>query len=388
MKFGCLLSVLLVALTICFFGCSEEVPAEGVTDEIIMTPPYGEDWVLELKAEGASATGTALVFTHSGDGVELMTGEPYTLEKYTDGEWQMLEPAKDLSFHLVGYNIPNNESYTLHTDWEYGYGALPEGHYRIGKNVSIKGMREGTYEGVKKIDYYTEDKVFYAEFDIEFAEKDYDGSLAYAAEYLNSLGIAPEISVNGTELTFTFTVSDEFEKCTADDARNEWEIYKMLRDNDAFAPFSLYGVYYVTESGEVKSGSGSSLPVSRPMGKGYPLYKTEGEIKAEIYGLIEDSQFSEYTIDNVEVDEPSVRVCVRETENVCAVYADLEYAYGLLRSYFEETGLVPVASFELYDKEGVCVAIVCGDLSCGVYKVWFEGRFNESFADMGYGPKE
>ena len=51
-------------------------------------------------------------------------------------------------------------------NWEWLYGTLSKGHYRIVKDVEVRGARLNEYQGIKRIEHFIEDKVYYAEFDI------------------------------------------------------------------------------------------------------------------------------------------------------------------------------------------------------------------------------
>ncbi len=164
MRFGCFTLMILLAIMLCFTGCQTK---EETPDVISLTEPFGEEWSLEMTVENVTPTGATVVFNHSGDGVGLMTGEPYTLDRWENGEWIQMSPSEELCFNAIGYLIPNNSSYTLDVNWEYGHGALPSGRYRVGKSVSIEGVRSGEYEGVEKVENYIEDTVYYAEFEIE-----------------------------------------------------------------------------------------------------------------------------------------------------------------------------------------------------------------------------
>ncbi len=163
MRLGCFTFVLLLVFLLCFVGCQT---AEETPEVIALTDPWGEEWTLEMTLENVTPAGATVVFTHSGDGVFLMTGLPYELEMFVDGQWAAVEPQNELIFHLTGYTIPNNERYEMETDWEYHYGELPEGRYRIGKSVRIEGRRTNEYEGIQRIENYTEDVMYYAEFTI------------------------------------------------------------------------------------------------------------------------------------------------------------------------------------------------------------------------------
>ena len=62
-------------------------------------------------------------------------GQSYTIEKYVDGKWYVIEPKNDLVFNSIGYTIKPKEIKKIKINWEYHYGKLPSGKYRIVKDV-------------------------------------------------------------------------------------------------------------------------------------------------------------------------------------------------------------------------------------------------------------
>ena len=73
------------------------------------------------------------------DGAEVIYGEAYILQRQVDGEWQDAETAPDnYSFPMVGYNVPGGEEASIYYNWEWLYGALEPGEYRMAWDVSRK----------------------------------------------------------------------------------------------------------------------------------------------------------------------------------------------------------------------------------------------------------
>lgn len=64
-----------------------------------------------------------------------MYGLPYFLEKENDGIWYNLEPISETAFILPLYSLLINETKELSFDWEYSYGKLSNGKYRIIKEI-------------------------------------------------------------------------------------------------------------------------------------------------------------------------------------------------------------------------------------------------------------
>lgn len=60
----------------------------------------------------------------------------FSLEKETSGKWQEVKPIIDnFGFDEIGYLPDSNGEVTLTTDWEWLYGQLPSGNYRLLKQV-------------------------------------------------------------------------------------------------------------------------------------------------------------------------------------------------------------------------------------------------------------
>lgn len=98
-----------------------------------------DKWGLTLTAENVTPTGLTLHFEQLGGTLEghLQTGNPFTIEKQNeDGEWTPLTPKNAVVWTLPAFLIPENDIYEKDENWEYLYGALPPGSYRMGKEVA------------------------------------------------------------------------------------------------------------------------------------------------------------------------------------------------------------------------------------------------------------
>ena len=129
----------------------------GTARYSFFTSPLG----IELTAKDITPTGLTLVCTQSGGAPtgELMTGAPFWLHNYTeDGEYWSKTPEKngEAVFTMEGWGIPMNDSVEWEVNWEYTYGKLPPGKYRIYKEIM-------DFRGTGDYDRYNA----YAEFTIE-----------------------------------------------------------------------------------------------------------------------------------------------------------------------------------------------------------------------------
>ena len=119
-----------------------------------------DEWGLTLTAKDVTPTGCTVVFTQSGGNPTgaLHTGSDYVLEQYKNGQWtkvEMLPQEFDVVWTTEAWGIENDDSLEFSHKWEWLYGELPAGKYRIGKLV---------YDFRKTADYDT--KMYYAYFEI------------------------------------------------------------------------------------------------------------------------------------------------------------------------------------------------------------------------------
>ena len=124
-----------------------EIPAEGniyiYELEVIYkngTCIYGfridpqDDWGITFSIINITPTGATVVFTQSGGNPtgELMVGSAYSLE-YQDESMAFL--VDDAIFTAEAYMIPKDGELKMNVNWEWLYGELEPGEYRITKSV-------------------------------------------------------------------------------------------------------------------------------------------------------------------------------------------------------------------------------------------------------------
>ncbi|MGN0637048.1 MAG: immunoglobulin-like domain-containing protein [Huintestinicola sp.] len=96
------------------------------------------DFGLSLSAENVTPTGLTLVYTHSGEppAAELGAGPSYYIEHRTENGWELCETViDDYGWCLVADLISPDKETRNDINWEWLYGELPEGNYRISKTV-------------------------------------------------------------------------------------------------------------------------------------------------------------------------------------------------------------------------------------------------------------
>ena len=111
------------------------------------------DWGLSFEVKNVSATGLTLVVTQSGGNPtgELMTGEPYRLITLVDDTWKDVEElplpegVDGRAWNSIGYPISKGETREFEINWEWMFGELPSGTYRIIKEF-MDFRKTGDYD--------------------------------------------------------------------------------------------------------------------------------------------------------------------------------------------------------------------------------------------------
>lgn len=101
------------------------------------------DWGLTLSVKDVTPSGMTLVCTQSGGQFteefgSLITGESYYLVKIKNKRGKLVPTViKDYGFNAIAYIVPLNTDTEFKIDWEWLYGELKPGTYRL-----VKGFTE------------------------------------------------------------------------------------------------------------------------------------------------------------------------------------------------------------------------------------------------------
>ena len=119
-----------------------------------------DTWGVQLTESKVTSTGMTLVSKQSGGEVtgDLQTGSYYLLEKQINEEWvavETLSSENEIAWDDMAWIIPKDDNVEWELNWEWLYGELDEGNYRIGKEI-MDFKNTG--------DYDTE--IYYANFEI------------------------------------------------------------------------------------------------------------------------------------------------------------------------------------------------------------------------------
>ena len=147
--------ILALALALCFTGCAANTtnppPASTAPEVTESTPPKQEyDWGITLTLENLTQTGATIVCTQSGGEQisELNTGSYFIVEQLTESGWVEVPQQKldgELAWTAEAWIVCLNGTTEWTVNWEWLYGELPSGHYRVGKEfMNFRGP--GNYD--------------------------------------------------------------------------------------------------------------------------------------------------------------------------------------------------------------------------------------------------
>lgn len=128
LKYGIIiLLIVLLLLAIWFIFKPEKQELEQYLENVVMTIKDGT-----LTNKGA----TIIITDPSGD---IHTyGDFFRIDEFKDNEWVPLKPIiDDYGFNAIGYHVDENNKLEMNIDWEWLYGELKSGKYRLVKDVAI-----------------------------------------------------------------------------------------------------------------------------------------------------------------------------------------------------------------------------------------------------------
>lgn len=121
-----------------------------------------ENWGVALTVENVTSSGAVIHCTQSdGEATgDLQTGSWYILENWTqENGWKevpRVNPDMELVWTQEAWIIPKDDTCNWELNWEFLYGKLPVGKYRVGKEI-IDFRGTGDFDKA----------IYFAEFHIE-----------------------------------------------------------------------------------------------------------------------------------------------------------------------------------------------------------------------------
>ena len=126
-----------------------EAPHNSQAEGSVLPTQEKNSLGITLTLENLTRTGAKIVCTQSGgEGIsELNTGSYYVLEQLTEIGWVEVEQRElggELAWTAEAWLVNLNGTTSWDLSWEWLYGELPDGHYRIGKDF-MKFRAPGNY---------------------------------------------------------------------------------------------------------------------------------------------------------------------------------------------------------------------------------------------------
>lgn len=126
---------------ILLLGC-ENSNDESSNEETDLTPTTYDivndlDGVtMTVKENTVSSVGLTVILENQSD-KECIYGEDFLLEEEIDGKWYQVPITLEgnYGFNDIGYNLPSSEMREWAVEWEWLYGSLSKGKYRIVKKI-------------------------------------------------------------------------------------------------------------------------------------------------------------------------------------------------------------------------------------------------------------
>lgn len=124
---------------------------------------FPENYGIGLSAENVSDTSLTLAFENTSlPAGSVSIGRDFAIQVFENGEWKELEPKTEPVF-LTDALVPTDNKWSVDIDWEWLYGQLPAGRYRISQSVRVSTGFIGTSASYQEEENFT----MWAEFDID-----------------------------------------------------------------------------------------------------------------------------------------------------------------------------------------------------------------------------
>ena len=128
---------LIIILSLVLVGCNR---AESPKVGSISNQEINDNYVVTLETKEGSLTrsGLTLILENHSEYVYIY-GQSYLIEYFNDGKWHALIPINDMNFLMIGILLQPNEIAEILVGWDYHYGKLHNGKYRVIKSVTRDG---------------------------------------------------------------------------------------------------------------------------------------------------------------------------------------------------------------------------------------------------------
>ncbi len=116
---------------------SSQLNAGSENGKILHNRITTDKWGITLHADNVTPKGITLKIEQFGGNPTgtLEYGAAYSLETTVNDEWKPVETVtgEPLVWNAIGYSVKMNDISEININWEYGYGELKPGYYRLKK---------------------------------------------------------------------------------------------------------------------------------------------------------------------------------------------------------------------------------------------------------------
>ena len=128
-----------VLLFLCMItaGCAKPPESHGTATEFTVNTVEG----LYLKVQSNAASATGLTLTVKNETGKIYTfGSAYWVEKWIEDNWyQIPDIVENVAFSAEALRLDENGKKEMDVNWEWRYGILAPGNYRIIKDCICPG---------------------------------------------------------------------------------------------------------------------------------------------------------------------------------------------------------------------------------------------------------
>ncbi len=129
------LVIALACVALLLVACSNK-SSDQVDKDSAYLPTEIEN--VSIRIFDVSSSGATVILKDTNE-EPFLYGEWYSVEKYDGGQWTEVEPIiENYGFTMIGYIPDENDEVKFEINWEWLYGKLPEGSYRLIKSVDNK----------------------------------------------------------------------------------------------------------------------------------------------------------------------------------------------------------------------------------------------------------
>lgn len=145
-KVLCIVITLLILITLCIgivimiqkndgnatSLSSQDVYSQNVVNSDLLEAIDLDKITIQVDKNSISNTGVTIIITDNNE-ENLPWGEDYKIQKKENENWVELSPKNELITSAVSHWKDENNQYKQQINWDYYYGKLEDGQYRIVK---------------------------------------------------------------------------------------------------------------------------------------------------------------------------------------------------------------------------------------------------------------